>query len=229
MKQVLTLPDNRKTNLLAMLKTIHPSASQCSWRRWHKILGTLRITFPAIEGTAGMFTRLQHALKTAKGHRINLSTPVHKELTILRHMVASLVARQTHLQEIRPQPPTWIGATDASLVGISRVCHSPSGEWHIWRLTFSTAIKANILTDDNPHGFLTINNLELAAYIAHLHLFAPRMAPLDHITTGIDNTGAESWARRGSVSTATAIGPLLREAAWITRQSKSMRPLIASQ
>ena len=100
------------------------------------------------------------------------------------------------------------------------VCHSPNGDWHVWRLTFSTAIRANIITDKNPTGFLAINDLELAAYIAHLHLFAPRMAPLEHISTGVENTVAESWARRGSVSTATAIGPLLREAAWITRQAK---------
>ena len=46
------------------------------------------------------------------------------------------------------------------------------------------------------------------------------MATLEHIYTGVDNTSAESWARRGSVSTATAIGPLLQEAAWITRQAK---------
>ena len=100
------------------------------------------------------------------------------------------------------------------------VCHSPTGDWHVWRLTFITAIRANILTDKNPAGFLTINNLELAAYIAHLHLFAPRMAPLEHISTGEDNTATESWARRGSVSTATAIDPLLRESAWVTRQAK---------
>ena len=100
------------------------------------------------------------------------------------------------------------------------VCHSLNGDWHVWQLTFSTAIRANILTDKNPTGFLTINNLKLAAYIAHLHLFAPRMAPLEHISTGVDNTAAESWARQGSISTATAIGPLLREAPWITRQAK---------
>ena len=73
-------------------------------------------------------------------------------------------------------------------------CHSPNGDWHVWRLTFSTAIRASILTDKNPAGFLTINTLELAAYIAHLHLFAPRMAPLEHISTGVNNTAAESWA-----------------------------------
>ena len=32
-KQVLSLPDERKTNILALLDTIPPSASRCSWRR----------------------------------------------------------------------------------------------------------------------------------------------------------------------------------------------------
>ena len=100
------------------------------------------------------------------------------------------------------------------------VYYISSGVWHVWRLKFSTAIRANIHTNENSQGFLTINDLDLAAYIAHLHLFAPHMAPLEHISTGVDNTTAESWDRRGSVSIATAIGPLLREAAWITRQEK---------
>ena len=92
-----------------------------------------------------------------------------------------------------PHTPTWIGATYASLTGMSGVCYIPSREWHVWRLTFSTAVRADILTDDNPQGFLTINDLELAVYIAHLHLFAPRMAPLKQKATGVDNTATESW------------------------------------
>ena len=77
-KQVLTLPADRNTNLLSLLDTIPPSASRYSRRRWYKLLGTLRSTIPAIAGAAGMFTRLQHALKTTKGHRINLTTPVYE-------------------------------------------------------------------------------------------------------------------------------------------------------
>ena len=49
-KQVLTLPDDCNTNLLALLKTIPPSVSRCSQRRWHKLLGTLRSTVPDIAG-----------------------------------------------------------------------------------------------------------------------------------------------------------------------------------
>ena len=110
-----------------------------------------------------MFTRLQKDLKTAKGRRINLTTPVHEELTVWRHLVASLLTKPTHLREIMPHPPTWIGSTYASLTGMGGVCYRPSGDWHVWRLAFSTAIRANILTDENPNGFITINDLELAA------------------------------------------------------------------
>ena len=107
-------------------------------------------------------------------------------------------------------PPTWIGATDASLTGMGGVCYSPTGKWHVWRLTFSTAIRDKMITNENPQGFLTTNNLELAAYIAHLHLLAPHMEPLEYITTVVKETSADSWDQRGSVSTATAIGPLLQ-------------------
>ena len=79
-KKVLTLPEDFKSNLIALLNTIPPSASRCSQQRWHKLLGTLRSTVPAIAGAAVMFTRLQHAIITAKWRRINLSTPVHAEL-----------------------------------------------------------------------------------------------------------------------------------------------------
>ena len=68
------------------------------------------------------------------------------------------------------------------------VCYILSRDWHIWRLTFSIAIQAHILTDKKPKGTLTINDLELTAYITHLHISAPHMAPLEHITTGVDNT-----------------------------------------
>ena len=65
-----------------------------------------------------------------------------------------------------------------------------------------------------------INNLELTAYIAHLHRFTPCMAPLEHISMGIDNTAAKIWDSQVIVSTTTSVGPLLRKSAWITRQAQ---------
>ena len=110
-----------------------------------------------------MFIQIHHALRTDKGRRIQISDPVHAEITLWHHLVTSLAARPAHLREIRPNPPTWIGTTYVSLTGMGIVCYSHSGEWHVWRQTFSTAIQANTLTDENTQGFLTINDLDLAA------------------------------------------------------------------
>ena len=38
---------------------------------------------------------------------------------------------------------------------------------------------------------LQINNLELAAYMAHLYIFSPLMAPLEHISAKLDNIAAD--------------------------------------
>ena len=52
----------------------------------------------------------------------------------------------------------------------------------------------------------------------HILLFAPRMAPLMHIHTYVNKTSEEGWANRGSVSTASSVGPILQELALAERQ-----------
>lgn len=68
-----------------------------------------------------------------------------------------------------------------------------------------------MLRDENLTGDLAINDLELAVYVVHLHIFAPLIGPLEHISTKVDNNVVKSWARRGSVSSANTVGHLLRE------------------
>ena len=58
---------------------------------------------------------------------------------------------------------------------------------------------------------MTINNLELVTLLAQAQLFAPKMSPLVHISTAVDNMAAQGWANRGSVSSETAVGPILRD------------------
>ena len=111
-----------------------------------------------------MFTRLQHVLKAAQGRQISLSTPVHVELTLWRQLVSYLKARPMHPREIIPPPPVDRGDGRLS----PRHGRTPSREWNLWRLEFSTVIRTQILTDTNPKGFLTIKDLELVAYITHL-------------------------------------------------------------
>ena len=50
--------------------------------------------------------------------------------------------------------------------------------------------------------------------------FSPRMAPLAHIHTYVDNTVAQGWDNLGSVNTASAVGPILQEIALAVRCQK---------
>ena len=51
-----------------------------------------------------------------------------------------------------------------------------------------------MLSKNNRDGNLTINDMELTAYVTHLHICAPLMTPLEHIATKVDSTAAEIWA-----------------------------------
>ena len=63
----------------------------------------------------------------------------------------------------------------------------------------------------NPTGDVTITNLELGELLMQILIFAPRMAALVYIYTYVDNTAAQKWSNRGSVSTAVSVGPILCE------------------
>ena len=112
----------------------------------------------------------------------------------------------------------WTGAIDASLTGLEGICRSPIMEHFVWCLPVGQTTSQRLLSNDNQSRYLTTNDLELANYVAHIHIFAPLMDTLEHIFTKADNTAAEIWARRSSVSSATAVRLLLREAMWICHQ-----------
>ena len=57
---------------------------------------------------------------------------------------------------------------------------------------------------------MTINYLEIWVLLMQILICAPRMAPLAHIHTYIDNTESQGWANRGSVSTASSFGLILQ-------------------
>ena len=85
-----------------------------------------------------------------------ITAAVHNEPNLWRHLFVSLADCPTHLRKIRPDKPTWIEATDASLEGMGGVCHSPTREWHFFRLLVDSANKRCLLTDTNSSGELTI-------------------------------------------------------------------------
>ena len=98
------------------------------------------------------------------------------------------------------------------------LCRDPEGQYFVWRSPFSQDTQARLVSSSNPKGDVTTNDLELGALLIHILIFAPRMAPLEHIHTYVDNMSAQGWANRGSVSTASSVVPMLRELALAARR-----------
>ena len=67
------------------------------------------------------------------------------------------------------------------------VCLDPEGQYFVWKSHFSLATKARLLSLSNPTIYVTINYLEIGSLSMQLLIFAPRMVPLDHIYTYINN------------------------------------------
>ena len=100
------------------------------------------------------------------------------------------------------------------------VCQAPDGQWFVWRFPFSATTQSRIVLYMNPGGDVAINDLELATLFVQVHIFTPTIDTLAHIRTAVDNTAVQGWANRGGFSTVTAVGPILRDLALLTRTHK---------
>ena len=98
------------------------------------------------------------------------------------------------------------------------VCRDPEGHYFVWSYPFSLATQAHLVSYSNPTGYATINNLDLGALLIQLLIFSPRMAPLSHIHTYVNNTSAQGWDNRGSVSTSSSVGTILWELSLVDRR-----------
>ena len=70
------------------------------------------------------------------------------------------------------------------------------------------------MSSSNPIGDVTINDLKLGALLMQILVFALKIAPLAHIHMYIDNMAAQGLANKGSVSTASSVGPILTSASY---------------
>ena len=139
-----------------------------------------------------------------------LTAQIHDKLNLWSHFIDSIGHWPTQLWYLRSYSLLWVLATDASLEGVGGVCFSSQVQWFVWRLSIGNMTAQRLLTGDNLGRNITINYLELVAYVSHLHIFSPFIPPLDHIVLQVDNTAADIWEFRVSVTSPTLVGPLLQ-------------------
>jgi hypothetical protein len=137
----------------------------------------------------------------AKGNRIRINANLRSHINTFASLAASLCHRPTHLAEIVPQEPSFLGTTDATKAGMGGVYYDHTGTPHVWRQLFPEDIQQNLVSYENPKGTITNSDLEQAGQLAQVSLIAER-ASVSYCTigSGCDNTPAVSRMNKGAVT-----------------------------
>jgi hypothetical protein len=130
--QTMELPAHRKLLLANIFQDLQ-GQKRISRKTWERYLGQLWFVSVAIPGLAGLFSALQLALNQAKGNWVRINRSLQFHIATFASLAASLRDRPTHLAEVVPQAPSFLGTTDAAKVGMGGVYFDASGQGYIWR------------------------------------------------------------------------------------------------
>ena len=235
----LTLPPRRLQRLHDILAAIPSTRKRLSLDAWHQLLGELRSMSLALPGSRGLFSHLQHAIRSKQGTRLRLSPGFHRALDDFRWIHSQLSARPTRLFELVPTAPTLSGTHDASGLGAGGVWlpdptavprHQPLMTVSatrpdtlvrvlprtpvpvVWRVPFDASIRRDLASSDNPRGPLNNSELELLGALLHDDVAARCFDVRERtLRSATDNLATLFWYRRGSVTTTSPTASLLRQ------------------
>ena len=218
--KTITLPPHRKQRLQEVLQSIPPDQRRIGITKWHKVLGELRSMSIALPGSRGLFSALQKALQMHKGKRVSLTQDVHQALQDFRWILNNLSERPTRIAELVPLLPSALGHHDASGIGAGGVWFPAQSiqarRGHLsppllWRYQWPRHIADRLITDKNPHGTITISDLELAGGLLHLDVLCQHYDARERtILSKTDNLATLYWQRKGSATSDKVPPHLLR-------------------
>jgi hypothetical protein len=165
-----------------------------------------------------LFSHLQAALTHRKGTRVTLTREVHQAIADFRWLLNNIAERPTRIAELVPLLPSALGHHDASGEGAGGVWFpadhiTPRGTTKrqplVWRYQWPEEIRCRLITEHNPHGTISISDLELAGGLLHLDVLCHHYDIRERtVLSKTDNLAALFWQRKGS-TTSDKVPPYL--------------------
>jgi hypothetical protein len=193
-------------------KTI--KSERTSLNKYQKIAGKLQhASFGILCGRA-LFTPLQMAM-TGNPKFITLTSDLKQILLDWKYMITFMKHHPTSVLQLVKNYPDYIGHSDACGLGCG-------GTWtsglkplkpFLWQYKWPQDIKNELISDTNPNGKLTINDLELAGLVLNwLALECQKSVHLafHHVGAFCNNTSAVAWANKLRTSKSRVAGRLLQ-------------------
>ena len=211
-KYTIQLPQDKCKTICGLLRRMM-SRTSVSVQKFQQLTGKLQHASLGIPGGKSLFTPLDMALQTAS--EVVQITPLLKQtLADWRVMVQYMAKHPTSIFQLVQQPPSYIAYTDACRLGAGGVWCSGTTELipFLWKVEWPADIQQNLVCSDNPHGSITINDLELAGMLLGLLALEHRGISLTHrhIASFCDNSSAVSWSYKLRNSRSIIAGHLLR-------------------
>lgn len=232
-KRTVCLPTKKSKQYVADTKAMLYKKRRAPVKRFQTVVGKLRHAARVMPAAKAFFTPLNHALRGSPKHvGLGKSSEVRHCLDDLCSLLRMLQRRPTHVDEIVPDAPKFVGYHDAAAEGAGGVWFSLDKPMSpiVWRFEFPPDIKVEVVSDSNPNGKLTNSDLELAAEVMAVGVLITEVPSVKRMTIGTlcDNTPTVSWIENmASKASTPAAGRLLRGLA-IMMLGAQMGPLITT-
>ena len=217
-KRTLRLPQEKAT---VYIKEAHAMLRRkaIKLKTFQTIVGKLRHAALILPAARGFFTPLNNIMKSPS-KTITLGADAKEAVLDLITLIHRLSKRATHVNEIIPDPPSYVAYHDAAAEGAGGVWFSLINSMQpvLWRVQFPQDIAEDVISDKNPNGSITNSDLELAAEVLAVGIIIDEAPVIKHQTLGTlcDNSPTVSWIdRMASKSIFPTAGRLLRGLAYM--------------
>ena len=205
------LPTEKVKKLRNLIKAVIKKPST-TLKEYQRIAGKLNHASIGIPNGRGLNSPIYQAM--ANNPDIIIISPqlqqAFKDWNILLLQIGS---RPTHVLELVHDNADYIGYVDACKTGIGGVWTSEHIPPTVWRIPLPTTIQNQLISNENPNGSITINDLEMAGVMLQwlaLERCAPKSLQFAQVTIYSDNTSTVSWTGKLSSSASVIAGHLLR-------------------
>jgi hypothetical protein len=204
--------------------------NKCSLHTYQVLAGKLQHASFGLPGGAGLFSPIQMAM-TNNPPYITLTSDLKQILQDWRYIIRYMEKNPTSVRQLVLEFPAFVGYSDACRLGAGGVWCSGTSELSpvLWQVAWPDDVQNALVTDDNPSGSITINDLELAGAVLNWLVLEGQQVDLQykHVGTFCDNTSAVAWAYKLRTSSSKVAGRLLRMLGMRihARQASGLTPL----
>jgi hypothetical protein len=225
----IRLPEKKVKDIILQIRKILQK-KRSSLNRYQRLAGKLQHASYGLPGGRGFFSPIQMAM-VGNPAFINLTSDLKQCFKDWQIIIRHMEKNPTSVLQLVTDYPSYIGYSDSCGIGTGGTWSSgvdPLSPF-LWKYEWPADIKQNLVTDKNPNGQISMNDLELAGMVLNLFALECNVKNLQHkhIATFCDNTSAVAWSQKLRTSRSTVAARLLRilSIRLHKRQASSLLPM----